>query len=189
MRNRILNKTIILSVLFLFAFSIPANAADYKKAYRKTIEKSKYADWAKYSLVYIDNDKIPELVCYLGAGGGISIYSYKSGKVKCLTNKYISKEVEGSGAGFPYWKEGSGGFGTSFYYYIPKKNKLCHIRGHKQWNKYGFTYKYVYTFFKIKKARFEIKKLITFDEKKQIPKDYKDLSGKYAYREILRKLR
>ncbi len=186
MRNN-LKKTIILTALLLFVFSIPANAASYKKAYRKTIGKLKYADSAAYSLIYIDNDKIPELVCYLGGGGGISIYSYKSGKVKCLTKKYINEEVADSGAGLPYWREGAGAFGFCIYYYIPKKNMLYNRHCHRHFDKY------VDTFFKIKKGRFVLIESISHDTDGTeflIRNDYKQLFVKgYSKKKILKKLK
>lgn len=156
MKNSILKKTIILVALFLVTFSVPANAAGYKQAYRKTINKIKYADSFKYALVYIDNDKIPELVCEnSGGGGGILIYTYKSGKAKCLTNKYISEEFKNLGIDLPFWRYSAGAHGFENYYYIPRKNKLysriCHSR---QISLTSWSEEYVDIFFEMKKGRF-----------------------------------
>ena len=186
MRNYSFKKTIILAALFLFVFSIPANAASYKNAYRRIVTSM----GGDYSLVYIDNDKIPELVITNGGGSFILIYTYKNGKTICLTRErgknYLEMEeggVDGS------WKYGSGGFGVSAYYYIPKKNKLCHIRGHKkQIGPSEYEHTYVYSFFEIKKGRFEIMKSITYKEY-QAPRNYKDLRGKYSKKKILKKLK
>ena len=174
---------------------------DYKEAYRKTISKLKYADSLKYSLVYIDNDKIPELVCEnSGGGGGILIYTYKSGKAKCLTNNYISEEFKHLGIDLPFWRYSAGAHGFEHYYYIPYKNKLysriCHSR---QISYTARSEEYVDIFFEIKKGRFRkiesIKNnmIVTEGDTEknkilyQIRKGYKLLIGNYSKKEILKK--
>ena len=199
MNNNILKKKLIMTALFLFAISIPANAASYKAAYRKVAKQLGYGD---FSLVYIDGDKIPELVCTNSGGSFISIYTYKSGKAKCLTLDSPKDYPEMDSYGVHNsWKYGAGGFGASVYYYIPKKNKLYHMRSHKiqDTNKdpsiYGWTYKQVFTDFKIKNGRFELMKSITkevqsedYDKVFQPPKNYIVLKGTYSMMDILKKL-
>lgn len=193
MNNRILKKTIILAALFLFVFSVPANAANYKKAYRKIVKQIDPRGYDEYSLVFIDNNKIPELVCTRPGGGGITIYTYRGGKAKCLIN---------NGSGFDqmwfggiYWKYGFGAHGFEEYYYIPKKNKMYNRTYHAH-GADGNSPHYVDTFFRIKKGRFVFEKSIKFDVTNaaadklyQIRKNYKALSGNYSKKKILKKLK
>lgn len=203
MKQCILKKTIILAVLLLFAFSVPVNAAGYKKAYRKIVEQLKYADSFCYSLVYIDNNKIPELVCEnSGGGGGILIYTYKSGKAKCLTNKYISEEFKNLGIDLPFWRYSAGAHGFENYYYIPHKNKLYSRICHSRQTSYTSWFKeYVDVFFEMKKGRFRkntsIKNsmIVTDDDTEkyeilyQTREGYITLRGKYTKKKILKKLK
>ena len=189
--------------LLLFVFSIPANAASYKKAYRKIVEQiEKKYGIMDYSLVYIDNNKSPELVCSSG-GGAISIFTYRKGKAKCLINNSSDFErIQGGampGVG-SYWHYSAGAHGAEFYYYIPKKNMLyCRFYskyiGNYTDEGYGDKYKYMDIFFNIKNGCFERKGTIIDDATKIVGdissprKNYKDLIGKYSKKEILKKLK
>ena len=79
----------------------------WKKAYRnvvKQFEKQEnfYTDSKLYQLVYVNDDKVPELVCSNGPMD--SIYTFYNGKAVVL------------------YEGGSGAGGDHGRYYIPKKN-------------------------------------------------------------------
>ncbi len=182
------NKSVCFFVLLFVItglMAVSAFGANYKKAYRKIVKKfeksyppssSKYiSDTNKYLLVYIDNDKIPELVCdhtyyYL------SIYTYKKGKTKCLT---YCKSKYGKSYTWPY-----GAMGNYGYSYLPKGNSVFNRNA----NSAGA--EYVDTFYRIKKGKLKCYNSIIYDMTKNgavLPerKEYLSLSGKYTKNKIL----
>ena len=188
-QRRILLKTIILVALFLLVFTTTANAAGYKKAYRKIVKQfekdnpaissSYFSVKNKYSLIHIDKNKTPELVCE-HAGYYIAVYTYKKGKAKCLTYR---KDKWGE---MFVWSFGA--MGNYGYYYIPKKNTIFNR------NANGAGAEYIDSFFTIKNGRFKFKKSIRYDMTKKgtrLPerKEYKPICGKYSKRIILKKLK
>ena len=88
--------TFILFSLIIASLPITATAANYKKAYRKVVNKfeKNNAGQSKvcvYDLIYINKDKKPELVCEckmmildnINYQSYFEIYSFYSGKAKC----------------------------------------------------------------------------------------------------------
>lgn len=133
-------------------------ARQFNKAYPQTLAKNRYA------LIYIDNDKVPELVCD-HSGYFLSIYTYKKGKTYCLTSTSMSKT----------WSYGAGG--NYGYRYIPKKNKVLNIKAD------GGGKSYTYSYFKISNGALKISKQIVIDmieqstEPPSISKKYKWITG------------
>ena len=89
--------------LLVFLISISALGENYKKAYRRTILKFEKAhgrddDYRKknlkYSLVYVDRNKIPELVCEDTNWGytWAELYTFYKGKVKKVTGWPVQRE-------------------------------------------------------------------------------------------------
>ncbi|MBQ8625121.1 MAG: hypothetical protein IJ419_02990, partial [Agathobacter sp.] len=81
----------------------------YKVAYRDVVkafldEYNDYVDGLRFSLVYFNDDKIPELVVKTGSLT-VSMYTYHDGKIYPLIKQW------GFGAG-----------GNPGYFYVPKKN-------------------------------------------------------------------
>ena len=86
----------ILFSLIIISLPITATAANYKKAYRKEVnkfekEKSSSGSECIYNLIYIDGDRTPELVChnygkYMGRNflSYMRIYTFYKGKSRCL---------------------------------------------------------------------------------------------------------
>ena len=130
------------------------------------------------------------------------IYTYKSGKAKCLTNNYISEEFKHLGIDLPYWRYSNGAHGFENYYYIPNNNKLyCRICHSRQISYTSWSKEYIDVFFEINKGCFRktdsIKNnmIVTagdtgkYEILYQIREGYTLLIGNYSKKKILKKLK
>lgn len=179
---------VLLMLLMLLALSaLPVQAAGkgYKKAYTNIVKRfekknpaTRYAS-NKYALIYLDNNKVPELVCD-HTGYYISVYTYKNGKARCLTYR---KDKYGSSY---YWAYGA--MGNHGYYFRPKKNSVYNRDAN------GAGQEYVDTFFKIKGYRLKATKSLKYDMTKagtKLPerKKYKMIRGRISAARMLKKLK
>ena len=170
--------TLILSGSVLGASS----KKNYKKAYRNVISqfekrnKNLYysENHYRYSLIYIDKNKIPELVCdhYTESGrtgpGDLEVYTVYKGKVRRLF-----------GGTVPQY----------FLQYRPKKNSILLFRNAAV---SGYFVASV-SIEKIQKGKLiTLKKelpLSSYPELQKNTKKYKTVIGKYSKKKILKKLR
>ncbi len=90
---------------------------DWKQAYLNWLSGSEYADACTYSLIYVDEDEIPELVADTGVeAGGCQIVTWHDGKTDVLQTDRL------------------------YFNYLEKGNLLCNSEGHM-----GYYYDNIYT--------------------------------------------
>lgn len=188
---QVLFSIMMLTLMLSMYFTVTTEAgSNYKRAYRNVIKsfcirepESTYSD-NRFALIYIDKDKIPELVCDR-YGYRMEIYTYKKGKAYCLT---YSKYKYGTFTDILYsWPYGMGG--NAGYYYLPKKNSVFNENGDS-----GPISCVSHSFYKInRKNRLSLSKYHRYmlDETKIIPRypQYKRIEGIMSKRQILKKLR
>ena len=145
MKKRLL-LTFILFSLIIVSLPITATAANYKKAYREEVNKFELERGGSnkecgYSLIYVDKDKTPELVCesrYMKDGSIVKsyfeFYTFRSGKIKCFSSCEYSRV--GTGNNRPFYRPEKNLFGFRHWkvvsqwddFYALKKGELVHIR-------------------------------------------------------------
>ncbi len=92
----------------------------YREIYTQAVSEN--TDPVSFSLIYLDNDDIPELVVFDGYYSAYSIYTVKEGALSCMVDFFSTVELtyfERSGiiAGFARWNGGGdeGGYGRYYY--------------------------------------------------------------------------
>lgn len=100
-----------------------------RKAYSRILAKEEGAGNAVvYSLIYVDNDEIPELVVWDRGYGMYSIYTIKDGEAFCMMDSVVTVELtyyekNGIVALFARWMGGGDEGGYGWYYYELTKDK------------------------------------------------------------------
>ncbi|MDE5598267.1 MAG: hypothetical protein K2J04_10590, partial [Lachnospiraceae bacterium] len=98
-----------------------APTGDYRDIYTWMVEKEE-GDSLSFSLIYLDEDDIPELVVWDHYYLTYSVYTVKDGKYFCLIDSMPTVELDyyeysGIVSAFARWNGGgdSGGYGSSYY--------------------------------------------------------------------------
>lgn len=100
-----------------------------RKAYSRILAKEDGAGNAVvYSLIYVDNDEIPELVVWDRGYGMYSIYTIKDGEAFCMMDSVVTVELtyyekNGIVALFARWMGGGDEGGYGWYYYELTEDK------------------------------------------------------------------
>ena len=130
-------------------------SAEIKAAYRSKVEEydkshgNSKSSGNKYSLIYIDNDDIPELVCD-HSGYYMNVYTYYNGNVNCIMNE--SGYGVGGNPGYCYTERkglvtntNADMAGAINYYYFDRLEKGCLVEydyylvsSTYNYKKYGF---------------------------------------------------
>lgn len=92
----------------------------YRKVYAQAVSEN--TDPVSFSLIYLDNDDIPELVVFDGYYSAYSIYTVKDGALFCMVDFFSTVELTyfergKTIAGFARWNGGGdeGGYGRYYY--------------------------------------------------------------------------
>lgn len=101
----------------------PADSAahdTYRQIYTQAVSEN--TDPVSFSLIYLDNDDIPELVVFDGYYSAYSIYTVKDGALFCMVDFFSTVELtyferSKTIAGFARWNGGGdeGGYGRYYY--------------------------------------------------------------------------
>ncbi len=101
--------SIILSIVMMFSISVPLSAptvadaaskrAKAVKAYKKYLKNK--TEYSQFSLIYLDNNNVPELLAK--SGDMVSILTYYKGKVK--DTYYVSNLMYTANGKFDYYKK------------------------------------------------------------------------------------
>ncbi len=154
MKKRLL-LTFILFSLIIVSLPITATAANYKKAYKEEVnrfekEKGGSEKECSYSLIYVDKDKTPELVCeskYMKDGSTVKsyfeFYTFRSGKIKSFSSCVYARV--GMYSDRPFYRPKKNLFGIRHWHmasqdddiYALKKGELVLIRT-KEYDKASF---------------------------------------------------
>lgn len=99
----------------------------YSQGYKQVVDQ-KEGETLSFSLIYLDEDEIPELAVYDSGDGTYSIYTVKNGEAHCMVDAMATVEMdyfEGQGlvSCFARWNGGGDEGGYGWYYYQVSKDK------------------------------------------------------------------
>ncbi len=110
------------------AEAVEASPDPYRTIYTQAVTEN--TDPVSFSLIYLDNDDIPELIVYDGYYGAYSIYTVKDNALFCIADAFSTVEMtyfERSGiiVAFARWNGGGdeGGYGR-YYYQVSTDNTI-----------------------------------------------------------------
>ena len=112
---------LIMTCLVTLLLSACGRKDDYDEIYRQAVMEDE-GDGTLFSLIYLDDDDIPELVVYNGCYEHYSVYTVRDGQLFCMVDSMTTVEMvyfERSGiiASFARWNGGGdeGGYGWCYY--------------------------------------------------------------------------